>query len=113
MSIGRSLRRGAMVGGLLSVATVAARRAAARRAALRFYDRIGEPGPPRRYGTFYGGPPGVYHQSEATWTLMPGYVYYPNTGLLRFLLVAVHQITAVRRPKSDGLGVLIKIRNNS
>jgi hypothetical protein len=58
-----------MVGGLLSVATVAARRGAARRAALRFYDRIGQPAPPRRYGTFYGGPPGVFHQSEGTWTL--------------------------------------------
>ncbi len=64
-----SIRRVALSAVAASAATIALKRAADRRAALRFYGHVGEPAEPVTAGTFFGGFPGVWHRSEVWGTL--------------------------------------------
>ena len=50
-------------------AAMAAKRSADRRAAARFYERVGEPAEPMSAGAFYGGFPAIWHRSEASETM--------------------------------------------
>jgi hypothetical protein len=65
MGVRRTFKKGLAVTGIAIGATVAARRAASRRAALGFYRHGLERGRPAWVGAGYGGPPIVYHRAEA------------------------------------------------
>ena len=69
MSAGRSVLKGMAMTVAASGAVLAARQAAASRAALRFYERTGERVDPFDAGTFHGGGPVVWHRSESSETL--------------------------------------------
>jgi hypothetical protein len=69
MGIGRTLRTGLALTGVASAAAVAAKRANARRAALRFYAPPRERLDPMDVGAFHGGSPVVWHRSESCQTL--------------------------------------------
>ncbi len=52
-----------------TAAVMLAKRSADRRAAVRFYERAGEPTEPMDVGTYYGGFPGIWHRTETSETL--------------------------------------------
>lgn len=69
MATGIRLRRALLSAGAATTALMAAKRAADRRAAARFYEHVGEPGEFLDEGAYHGGLPAVWHRSEVSETL--------------------------------------------
>lgn len=64
-----SLRRVLPMTAAAAGAAIAAKRAADRREAARFYERVGEPTEPFDRGDWHGGFPGIWHGSDVSETL--------------------------------------------
>ena len=69
MTTGIRLRRALLSAAAATAALMAAKRAADRRDAARFYEHVGEPAEPIDAGVFHGGLPGVFHRSELSGTM--------------------------------------------